>query len=210
MEKYVSQIAHPESLEEYIEASQKMQAYYLQRAVEHWRIRKYRYSGSLFWQFNEPWPAVCWSVIDYELVPKLSYERIQESYNPLLISADLPVRKWEPGDDFQTTVYLVNDYHRDFSNLKIQAYITGKLVASWREDVPADSVKKLGEIKTTLPDQSPLILELFVWQGAELISHNNYDLEICDPVPSSAFYRKGFQLWQKLVESVKEKEAEKD
>ena len=208
MEKYLSCLPHPETLEGVIEASQKMQAYYLQRAIEHWRIRKYRYSGSLFWQFNEPWPAVCWSMIDYELNPKLSYEWIKNSYNPLLISADLPVRGWKPREKFTSEIYLVNDYHRKFSGLKIQVYIKGELVRSWRAEVDEDSVKSLGTISAQLPSDSPLLLELFVWEGSELVSYNFYDLEIYDPVSASDIYHQGFKLWSVLVEGKKKEQGD--
>ena len=189
MMKYISAIPHEESLEGYVDASQKMQAYYYQRATEHWRIRKYRVSGTLFWQFNEPWPAICWSVIDYELVPKLAYERIKDSYNPLLIAADLAVRGWKPGDELVTDIYLVNDYDKKFSNLKIQAYTNGKLIGTWVNDAEPDSSVKIAELKTNLLPDAAAVLELFVWDKDKLVSKNFYDLEVYDPKPSDALMR---------------------
>ena len=198
MMKYLSAIPHPETLEGYIFASQKMQAYYYQRAIEHWRIRKYRYSGTLFWQFNEPWPAICWSVIDYELNPKLSYERIKDSYNPLLVSADLELRRWSPEENFSTELYLVNDYHQKFSDLKISAYINGELIARFSADVEPDSVLKLGAIKTQLPSESPLELELFVKKDGKVLSKNYYELEIYDPKPAGRTAHKLYQLYKQV------------
>jgi len=189
MLKYLSALPHPDTLEGTVEASQKMQAYYYQRATEHWRIRKYRYSGTLFWQFNEPWPAICWSVIDYELTPKLAYERIQDSYNPLLIAADLAVRGWNPGDDFSTDIFLVNDYDRKFSGLKIQAYASGKLAGTWVADADPDSSAKIAALNANLAPDAPASLELFVWDGDQLVSQNYYDLEVYDPKPSDALMR---------------------
>jgi len=198
MKKYLSAIPHEESLEGYVEASQKMQAYYYQRATEHWRIRKYRVSGTLFWQFNEPWPAICWSVVDYELNPKLAYQRITDSYNPLLIAADLEVRGWKPGDDFSTDVYLVNDYDRKIEGLKVRAMIGGEKVGEWDAAAEPDSSLKLGTISAKLPAGSPPVLELTVMDGVKQVSHNLYDLSVYDPKSSGAAMRKLNDLYSRV------------
>jgi len=125
-----------------------------------------------------------------------------------LISADLPVRGGKPGEKFTSEIYLVNDYHKKFSDLKIQAYIKGELVESWRAEIDEDSVKSLGTISARLPSDSPLLLELFVWEGSELVSYNFYDLEIYDPVSASDIYRQGFKLWSVLVEGKKKEQGD--
>jgi len=208
MMKYINATPHQENLASYVEASQKMQAYYYQRSTEHWRIRKYRVSGTLFWQFNEPWPAICWSVVDYELTPKLAYERIKDSYNPLLIAADLAVRGWKPGDDFSTDLYLVNDYDRDYSGLKVSAFVGGKQVGSWTADAGADSTKKLATLTTKLPASGPVVLELKVFKGEEMVSHNLYDLSVYDPVDSGSAMRSLNKLYGKMVYGEKKKKEE--
>ncbi len=210
MMKYLSALPHEDSLDGYVEASQKMQAYYYQRSTEHWRIRKYRYSGTLFWQFNEPWPAICWSVIDYELVPKLAYERIKDSYNPLLIAADLAVRGWKPGDDLSTDLFLVNDYDRKFSNLKIQAFAGGKLVGTWLDNAEPDSSKKIATLNARLSPDIAATLELFVWDKDKLVSQNFYDLEVYDPKPSDAMMRAVDKVVNQVGFGEKQPEKEKD
>ena len=206
MQKYLDALPHPDTLEGTIQASQRLQAYYYQRSTEHWRIRKYRVSGTLFWQFNEPWPAICWSVIDYELTPKLAYERIQDSYNPLLIAADLAVRGWQPGDDLSTDLFLVNDFDRKFSNLKIQAFAGGDLVGTWVADAEPDSSAKLTALKVKLPADEPATLELFVYDGDKLVSKNSYDLEVYDPKPSGALMRTVDKVVNEVGMGDKEKE----
>ncbi len=197
--KYADAIPHADNLEGLITASQKMQGYYYQRAIEHWRIRKYRYSGSLFWMFDEPWPSVVGSVADYELNPKAAYYRIQESYNPLLIAADLEVRSWKPGEDFSTELYLVNDYDRKFAALKISALISGQPLGEWTADAEPDSSVRIATFKTRLPAGSPLILELVAKDGDKMVSHNLYDLEICDEKASNPFNRSLEKLSKKLM-----------
>jgi len=206
MLKYLSAIPHEENLAGYIDGSEKMQAYFYQRAVEHWRIRKYRVSGTLFWQFNEPWPAVCWSVVDYELHPKLAYERIRDSYNPLLIAADLAVRGFKPGDELATDIYLVNDYDRKFAGLKIEARLSGQKAGEWTADAAPDSSAKVARLNAKIPAGSAPALELFVWNGPEQVAHNLYDLSIYDPVDSGAAMRQLNKVYGKLVYGEKREE----
>jgi beta-mannosidase len=208
MLKYIRATPHEENLASYVEASEKMQAYYYQRATEHWRIRKYRVSGTLFWQFNEPWPAVCWSVVDYDLHPKAAYERIKDSYNPLLVAADLAVRGWKPGDAFSTDLYLVNDVDKQFSGLKIEARVAGQKVGEWSANSEPDSSVKIATLNTKLPVGSAPVLELFVWKGAEQVSHNLYDLSVYDPVDSGAAMRQLNKVYDKLVYGEKKKGEE--
>jgi len=197
--KYISALPHQESLPGYIEASQKMQAYYYQRAIEHWRIRKYRVSGTLFWMFDEPWPGMVGSVVDYELRPKLAYEQMKDSYAPLLVAADLAVRCWKPGDGLSSAIFLVNDYDREFSSLKIQAYLGGQLVEEWTADAAPDKSVKIAELAAKIPDNPPPILELFVKQGDQTLAHNLYDLSVCDLEPSSQFNRSLEKLSKKIM-----------
>jgi len=209
MMKYLSATPHSENLASYVEASQRMQAYYYQRSTEHWRMRKYRYSGTLFWQFNEPWPATCWSVIDYELTPKLAYERIKDSYNPLLIAADLAVRGWKAGDDFTTDIYLVNDYDKKFSGLTVKAMINGNPAGTWSAEAAPDSSLKLTTFSAKLPAGAEQKLELFVYQGEKVLSHNLYDLTVYDPVDSGTTMRQLNKIYSKVIYAEKKETKEK-
>ena len=60
----------PADWESYFHTGQLLQAEALRCAVEHWRRRKYRTAGALFWQLNDCWPVTSWAVIDSDLRPK--------------------------------------------------------------------------------------------------------------------------------------------
>ena len=56
------------------------QAMYLKYAVEHWRSLAYDCGGVLIWQLNDCWPAVSWSAVDYNLIPKASWYLLKKAY----------------------------------------------------------------------------------------------------------------------------------
>jgi len=55
----------PTDLDEYVDFSMISQAEGLKFALEHFRRRKPHCSGTLFWQLNDCWPGLSWSVLDY-------------------------------------------------------------------------------------------------------------------------------------------------
>ncbi|HEY6950757.1 MAG TPA: glycoside hydrolase family 2 protein, partial [Bacteroidota bacterium] len=72
--------------EDYVYKGQLVQAEALKTAVEHWRRRKFKTAGSLFWQLNDCWPVTSWSVIDSALRPKAAYFYSKKFFAPLLVS----------------------------------------------------------------------------------------------------------------------------
>ena len=73
-------------LDQYLIGTQLVQAEALKYAVEHFRRRKFDCSGVLFWQFNDVWGAISWSILDYYLSRKPSYYYVRRAYAPLLLS----------------------------------------------------------------------------------------------------------------------------
>ena len=67
------------------------QADALKLAVMHWRSRMFKTAGCLIWQFNDCWPVISWSLIDYGLNPKPAYFAVKRVCEPII--APLFVRK---------------------------------------------------------------------------------------------------------------------
>jgi len=89
-ETYLGYIAlhfpEAQSLEDLVYYSQINQAEALKFGVEHYRRRKGRCWGTLFWQLNDCWPAQSWAVIDSTGEPKAAYFACKKFYAPALLS----------------------------------------------------------------------------------------------------------------------------
>jgi beta-mannosidase len=177
-------------LESFIDATQRMQAHGLQVAVEHMRRRKYEASGVMFWQFSEPWPTICWSVVDWFFRPKKAYHKLRELYAPLFFSLQFPLGPYERGQQFAARTFIINDLHRAFKNVKIEVRLIGgdgEEVARFERAVPdvlPDSIAELEPIAIALAGEEGWRIECAVSQGKKIVSRNSYDLSIADKKPT--------------------------
>jgi len=168
------------NLAQFIKATQRAQAFGLQVAIEHFRRRKYRASGTLFWQLNEPWPALCWSVVDYYRRPKLAYHKLKQIYNPVLISLDYPLIEYRPGTMLRAEIWAINDLRQSFEDCRLRILLDGEEIFSRAIDLPPDSGRLVGLIEHPLPDGGRHLEARLSCQG-QVISANSYDLQYHDP-----------------------------
>lgn len=80
----------PENLEEYIYATQLIQAEALTSAMRSWRRRwqgmgREYVAGALVWQLNDCWPVTSWAVVDYWQRPKPAYYALKREMAPLAL-----------------------------------------------------------------------------------------------------------------------------
>ncbi len=75
----------PTTLEEWVYLSQLMQARGISDAIIAHRKAKPYCMGSLFWQWNDCWPAVSWSANDFLSQPKALYFYAKRAFRPTLM-----------------------------------------------------------------------------------------------------------------------------
>lgn len=94
----------PRSLDEYIYASQLIQAQGIGMGIEAQHSAMPSCMGSLYWQLNDVWPVTSWSSIDSKGVWKALHYRVKELFAPLSLSI-IP-----EGDSLKISV--INDHNR--------------------------------------------------------------------------------------------------
>ncbi len=92
----------PRTLEQYVDFTQLVQAEGLKFGIEHYRRRKPHCSGTLIWQFNDCWPGISWSLIDYDGIRKPSWFAVARAYAPVMAS-------FRAEDDGTIELWVVND-----------------------------------------------------------------------------------------------------
>jgi beta-mannosidase len=84
LKQMLPEFGDPATLDEYIALSQELQATLMSYAVEVYRRRMFATSGSLIWQYNEPWPAVTFSMVDFFGRAKASYYWVRRACAPVI------------------------------------------------------------------------------------------------------------------------------
>ncbi len=121
------------SLEDLVYYTQCNQAEALKFGVEHYRRRKGRNWGTLFWQLNDCWPVQSWAIIDSEGEPRAAYFAAKKFYAPVLLSL---VRDRETA-----TVHLVSDLLTPLAGQIVWTLATldGETLAEGAMDVRVDA-----------------------------------------------------------------------
>ncbi len=105
-------------------ASQWIQAEAVRYTVEANRRRAFRNSGSVIWQFNEPWPNIaCTCLYTYYDDPKMAYFWAKQAYSAYHVSLDYRRLDYVPGSRFRAQVWLSQDHPRQGDHACIQAEV---------------------------------------------------------------------------------------
>lgn len=177
----VTRHTSPESMsvDQFMNATQRMQAVGLQIAIEHMRRHKPQTTGVAVWQFNDCWPSISWSVVDYYGTPKRAYAEMKRLYAPVFASFDYPLVPLRAGDTVRGDVWLINDLNNEFQNVELRAELNGKEIYARRFDIAPDSSARVDALAMTL-GEGENILRLMVRDGEQVLSDHIYDLNFCD------------------------------
>jgi beta-mannosidase len=170
-------------IEPLVRATQTMQAEGLRYALEADRRRMFRNSGTLPWQFNEPYPmAACTSAVDYYGQPKPVYYAVARTYVPISITAKFPTSAWSGRDHFTAELWGVTDHpngepiHADL-NMAIIG-IDGMHYADQRfaVNIEHNRAARLGDVNVPLESihSDVFFLELQLRGDNQVIARNRY------------------------------------
>ena len=103
MQSYINQyMPQPRNFPDYIYATQCMQDYVFNTAIQIHRSKMPTNMGTLYWQLNDCWPVASWATVDYYNNWKASMYGIKDAYADVLITLDSTDKKnW--------TVNITND-----------------------------------------------------------------------------------------------------
>jgi len=178
-------IDRPTDLEQFITDSQAYQARFIQYHTEYYRRHKFDpCNGAHLFCFNDCWPAITWSVIDYDRQPKAGFFALQRAMAPLQVFLEW-VNQLRPGAEITQRLWIVNDLPRSFHELtlawKIVAEKSGVTACSGELAcrVGANSIESIGHLNWTPDTRGPFDVTLDLSQDAETVAENRYRLFVC-------------------------------
>ncbi|PLV60276.1 glycoside hydrolase family 2 protein [Thermotoga sp. KOL6] len=134
------------NFEDFVYLSQINQAEAIKFGVEHWRSRKYKTAGTLFWQLNDSWPVFSWSAVDYFKRPKALYYYAKRFFTDVL-----PVVK---KNDDRVVLLVVSDLRKSKkAKVRFSAYdFFGKQMFEnfYEINLPPDSVTIVDKVSSPI------------------------------------------------------------
>ena len=111
MQSYINQyMPQPKNFPDYIYATQCMQDYVFNTAIQIHRSKMPTNMGTLYWQLNDCWPVASWATVDYYNNWKAAMYGIKDAYSDVLITLDSTDKKnW--------TVDIANDLAKNVDGI---------------------------------------------------------------------------------------------
>ncbi len=156
--------------EAFIAACQQAQARGLQAGIEAYRLRN-EAVGCFLWQWNEPWPAISWSIFPYRGPAKAAYGQIARSYAilaPLARLAEDTIELW-----------VVHDGLERFGPCWLTVHLDGQPIWEGEVTPPAN-----GRVRVAVLPRRPGRLLSLRLRGPGLDRSNDYRLDLW-PAPDT-------------------------
>ena len=154
----------PDSLDDYILASQIVEAEAVKFFIEMVRTAKWRRTGILWWNLIDGWPQFSDSVVDYYFSKKLAYHYIRRVQQPFCVMVREPA-------DWHCEVVAGSDSRRPFvGTYSITDADTGETLLAGDVSTPANENRSLGRIPVSHGHQR-LFLIRWTADGVEYGNH---------------------------------------
>lgn len=166
---------YPDKLEELVRITQEYQSRFYKAHIEALRRKKFNnVNGLLQFHFVNTWPAIDWSIIDYYRIPKKAYFTVQKAFNPLLLSFTGEFEE----NRVKISVWVVNDFHRDFDDLILGWKVLARGEVVFNEETRINKIyknKAAVYIEKYIPvDSKRVVVQGTLYQrGDELASNKN-------------------------------------
>jgi len=163
-------------------ATQAYQATVIRRQIEALRRIKYRPTGGFAqFCFADGHPAVTWSVLDHERVPKAGFDALRAACAPVIVVADRLPERVTVGEALALDVHVVSDLRRPLDGVIVTATLTwpdGARSWRWQGDLGADTCQRVGTAQIVVPNATgSLSLELALDAGHHR-AENRYETTI--------------------------------
>ena len=177
-------ISQPSSLDQFVRDSQAYQARFIKFHTEYYRRLKFRpCNGAHLFSFNDCWPAITWSVVDYARERKEGFFALRRAMSPVQALLEFPQRL-DKGGIGETDVWIVNDFPRSFDSLNLTWSMvdvdTGDIVDQGMMlcRVAANVVELAGKLRWHVDKGSQCKMHLQLMEGETPIADNEYGLSI--------------------------------
>lgn len=183
----------------FVYLSQFNQAEAIKFGVEHWRVRKYKTAGTLYWQYNDSWPVFSWSCVDYFKRPKALYYYTKKFYANILPFIDYKL------SEQALEVMVINDIHEEKTvEVSLEIWnITGEKI--WEKkyekiQIPRDFVSTIDILKIhDLPTNTLSNIVIYIVVQSNEGKFDNYFLfdnfrDMHLPDPELSYTRDGNNL----------------
>jgi beta-mannosidase len=108
IEIYAKQYGRTSDLKNFLKKAQLAQAITYQFNLDSCLKNIWRNSGCLIWQFNDPWPNISWSMVDWYGNPKPSLYWFKKASSPINLAIDYDKTTLRVGESLNIGVYAIN------------------------------------------------------------------------------------------------------
>jgi len=128
----------PMELEDFVTASQIVQAEAKKYFIEFWRMNKGERNGILWWNLRDGWPIISDAIVDYYGGKKLAYSYIKKAQTDVCVMVGDNREKGHP-------VTIVNDTRKDQNvRISITDHDSGRTILKKKVSVKSNGKQVLG------------------------------------------------------------------
>ncbi|HEY5585074.1 MAG TPA: sugar-binding domain-containing protein [Ruminiclostridium sp.] len=155
----------PDTLENFVLASQISQAEAKKFFIEFFRTGKWNRTGIIWWNLIDGWPQFSDAVVDYFFDKKLAYHYIKRSQQPFILAFSEP-------DSWSCTLKAINDTgkQQEFS-YTVKDYTDNNKIVLEGSGVVGDSVLSVCNIEYSQGEKKIYVIE---WTCEEYSGRNHY------------------------------------